>query len=240
MRFFIALFVVAIAPGVAAAQVSGGSQSYGSFGNRTIGGGINGISSGGVNTSATGSASANTSLGQLGSSSTSATGGSQLTGNERFLRENRQGAFVGADSGDAVNLMSQQQGTQQGANNAQGLQSFFSQLNRMNQQNQTRNTQGRNSKQTLRIPMRAEIEMPLSYTSTNVNSQLQTRLTKLPALKASGIQVTMQGRTAVLSGRVATEREKRLAAGVAQLEPGVGDVQNDLIVDPASANAAAR
>jgi osmotically-inducible protein OsmY len=42
------------------------------------------------------------------------------------------------------------------------------------------------------------------------------------------IEVTLQGRTAVLRGGVATPHNRDLAARLALLEPGVDQVQNEL------------
>ena len=218
---------------------SGGTQSYGSFGNRTLGGSTT---------------SARTNTGSLSSSSSSTGGtagaggtpsglgatangqsnvGGQVTGSERFLKQNRNGAFVGADSGDTTNVYSQQD-SNQGMNNLFGQQGLFSQLNRMSQQNLRNQNQGP-GKKPLRIPIRAEIELPREISPLAVSALVTTRMQHLPAMaKFGSIQVAMQGRTAVLAGRVPTERAKRLAEGVVMLEPGVSDVQNDLIVDPAA------
>jgi hypothetical protein len=49
--------------------------------------------------------------------------------------------------------------------------------------------------------------------------------------KRSPISVTLQGDTAVIRGRVATEHDRDLAAGMLQLEPGVGQVKNELVVE---------
>jgi BON domain len=57
------------------------------------------------------------------------------------------------------------------------------------------------------------------------------RLTRLPQLpSAKLVSVTMEERTAVLSGEVDSEREKRLIAHLARMEPGVSEVRNDLTV----------
>jgi osmotically-inducible protein OsmY len=236
MRTFITIVTLSLAifPAVASAQFSyttqaggsGGTQTSGAFGSRTLGGGVSNP------TSSAFSSGNNTqsALGALGQSSTGQSSG-QLTGNERFLRENRQGAFVGADSGDSSNVFSQlQQQQNQSFNNMFGQQGLFSQLNRLNQQNQ-RNQNQRSAQSKLRIPIKADSELDSQAVSTYVSAMLSERLQRLPALKhLPSIQITMQDRTAILSGRVATEREKRLVEGVALLEPGVGDVQNDLIV----------
>ncbi|MGF1579652.1 MAG: BON domain-containing protein [Gemmataceae bacterium] len=53
---------------------------------------------------------------------------------------------------------------------------------------------------------------------------------RLPS--ASGINVGVRGRTVVLSGTVASVRERRRAEAILRLTPGVRIVQNDLVVRP--------
>jgi osmotically-inducible protein OsmY len=243
-QFALSLVIAGSCSSFAMAQLSGvsngsgGSQAYGAFGNRTLGGGLGTASNSGSSFSSGQSGSATgggTSSGLGTSSSGTNNAGGQITGNERFLRQNRNGAFVGADSGDTTNVFSQQQQQQtQALNSMFGQQGLFSQLNRQAQQNLRNQNQGP-GKKPLRIPMRAEIELTSAPSSATVGLQLESRMRKLPALAKLGeIDVAMQGRTAILAGRVPTERAKRLAEGVAMLEPGVSDVQNDLIVDPAA------
>lgn len=67
-----------------------------------------------------------------------------------------------------------------------------------------------------------------------------TRLADLiqrnPHVKSrSPITVSVRSGTTILSGRVATERDKRVAEMLARLEPGVGRVQNDLTVESPAA-----
>jgi hypothetical protein len=211
---------------------NGGTSTSGAFGTRTLGGGVSNPTSSAFGSSA------------LGQSATTGSSG-QLTGNERFLRENRQGAFVGADSGDSANVFSQQQGAGQGNqfNNLLGQQGLFSQLNRLNQQNARNNSRSAQSK--LRFLVRADDDLTIStgpqFNGANATTPapaLAARLARLPALQnLPPVQVTLRDRTAIVSGTVPSERAKRLVAGVLLLEPGVGDVQNELIVDQAASNA---
>jgi osmotically-inducible protein OsmY len=65
-----------------------------------------------------------------------------------------------------------------------------------------------------------------------VSARLTARLEKSKAIqKRSPISVTMQRDTAILRGRVATEHDRDLAAAMLMLEPGVGQVQNELVVE---------
>jgi osmotically-inducible protein OsmY len=51
--------------------------------------------------------------------------------------------------------------------------------------------------------------------------------------KRSPLSVTLEGDTAVIRGRVATEHDRDLAAAIIRLEPGVGQVRNELVVESA-------
>lgn len=66
-------------------------------------------------------------------------------------------------------------------------------------------------------------------------SALQTtvvkRLAQSSALKKlPGVDVSMDGRKAVLTGAVPTDRDRKLIAAIVQLEPGVSEVVNQLTV----------
>jgi len=52
----------------------------------------------------------------------------------------------------------------------------------------------------------------------------------------SPITVSVHQGTTILTGRVATERDKRVAEMLARLEPGVGRLQNDLTVESAASS----
>lgn len=229
---------------------SGGSQSYGAFGARNIGGGTTAGTSGfgaGATSSLGGSrqqgglgagglGAGGLGAGGMGSGGLGAAGGNPLaTGNTqmRDMRAERQTAgFVGADASDAANVMSMQGIQNQMQMNS--LQNAFSQFGRQNQQrNQNRN---QNTSQRGQKPLRVSItaDIPLSSAAsapTTLGRQFETRLTKLPGLDTdNSVRVTMEGRTAVLSGSVASERDRKLVEGLALLEPGISSVQNELVV----------
>ncbi len=66
---------------------------------------------------------------------------------------------------------------------------------------------------------------------TKVSAQFARRLTRIPQLpSARSVAVTMEDRTAVLAGEVATEHEKTLIEKLAMMEPGVAEVRNELTV----------
>ncbi len=62
--------------------------------------------------------------------------------------------------------------------------------------------------------------------------RLTTRLQNSKDIqKRSPLSVTLEQDTAVIRGRVATEHDRDLAAAMLRLEPGVGDVRNELVVE---------
>jgi hypothetical protein len=74
--------------------------------------------------------------------------------------------------------------------------------------------------------------------SQKVSSSITKRLADLPAVHwSSPGRVEMQGRTAILRGVVATQHDRDLAERVIRLEPGVGDVENQLVVASNSTSA---
>lgn len=70
-------------------------------------------------------------------------------------------------------------------------------------------------------------------TTTNLtpNADFQQRLQTSPGMQsASGLQVFTTGSTAILRGQVGSDQAKQLADAMIRLEPGVYDVQNELVV----------
>ncbi len=139
-----------------------------------------------------------------------------------------RGAFVGADTGDTGNLRSLQTGPvrTQAANFSQ-LGNLFAQG--MQQINQA-NNQGNRQQTPVRVSLRLGFTpQPVSRTTVTA---FETRLTQLPGIHFVGpAQVTMEGRTAVLRGTVASEDDRQLAEALAMMEPAVQNVRNELVVD---------
>ena len=185
------------------------AQSSGLFGSRSIGGGV-----------------------QEGARSFSGTPGNQVqqaqadagqvSGQERFLRDNRQpGQFVGADSGDTQNFFSQF-----GAGGGQGLSGLA------NRATNRRQTTGNSANRA--IPYRAQLSIGFPVPSSAASAGLENlerrfvnleRQKRLPA-----INVEREGSTLVLRGRVANEQDRDLAIQLARLEPGFADVRSELVV----------
>ncbi len=224
------LIVVAIC-GLAlpASAQFGGSSSSGMFGNRNLGGGTQ------FGRSQTGSGA-----GAAGNSAA----GAALTGNERFLAENRRGAFVGADSGDSGNTRSAQSGT--GARGMTGMrgmgmqgmfgnQNMFSQMGRM-QQFQGNQNFGRNNQQLrIRLTMGGAPPSARPVPPARITSGFQTRLRRIPALQmVAPIEAFADGPVLVLRGEVASEGDRQLVEDLAMLEPEVSQVRNEIVVREAA------
>lgn len=211
-----------------------GSSSQGLFGTQTVGSSSNfaapsGSTGGTSNT--TGGSSNNSGLGN-GTNAQDPFAQQNVASQARgpqIQTTQQRGAFVGADSADTTNARSLQ-GTntrsQFGANNGLAqLQNLFAQgLQNINQGNQ----QGAQ----VQIPVSLKLGFtPQPVSSTRVQA-FATRLTRVPSIRFVGpASVTMEGRTAVLRGRVLTEEDRELAQALALMEPDVTDVRNELTVD---------
>jgi hypothetical protein len=92
------------------------------------------------------------------------------------------------------------------------------------------NNQSSSTKPAIRTRLRSAVNVPA--TPPLQVQQIATRrfrsLASRPQLR--GIQVTMQGRTAVISGRVRSDRDRRMSELLMRLEPGVGRVDNQVVV----------
>jgi hypothetical protein len=141
----------------------------------------------------------------------------------------QRGAFVGADTSDTTNARSLQganaRGSQFGNNGLAQLQNLFQQgmqnVNRGNQQGAQ-----------VQIPVALKLGFsPLPVSPVRVQA-FQTRITRLPSIRFVGpASVTLEGRTAVLRGTVASEEDRDLVEALALMEPDVKDVRNELTVD---------
>lgn len=205
------------------AQLGGSTGLFGQGGASSLGQGFGGTT--GSNSFGGGGGGAAGGAGGVGSTQAAQQSG-QITGNERFLEANRQGAFVGTDSGDATNALSNMNGQQGAANPLQGLQNLIRNAPNLNN--------NANNSRTIRARVKIGFQ-PQPVFSSAQRATVTTRMMRLPRFEGSQIAVLMEGETAILRGTVDSEQEKTLAAGVVRLEPGVWDVRNELIVDPDAA-----
>jgi osmotically-inducible protein OsmY len=209
-----------------------GSNTTSSFGSRTLGGGSS------SNRTGRSAGASNPLTGQN-------TGGDLGTGapsGERFVRGNRNGAFVGADSSEASNSYSGMAGGAGGrggmgamggmgglGGGMMGNAMMMNALRQGQRQSQTGN-QRQNGKTTLRTPFTVAFDAP-AVAPAVVSTRLQTRFANLPALKGRGsIEPVMEGDVVVLRGQVASAADRKLAEDLLSLEPGVGQVRNELVI----------
>ena len=80
--------------------------------------------------------------------------------------------------------------------------------------------------------MRSAINVPATPPAV-VQSSAMLRLRTLPnQQQMRGVNVTMRGKTAVISGVVATDRDRRMSELLLRLQPGVRSVENQVVVSP--------
>ena len=157
----------------------------------------------------------------------------QVTGNERFIQDNRQpGAFVGADTGEIQNVRSQATG--QGRGGQTGLTQLNNIFSQFGQGGAGRGGAQQTTRRTLRAPIRLGFVSP-RISTVAIGRRLTESVTRMPAFRDSeGITVTVEGRTAVLQGVVDSQQQADLLARIARLEPGVNNVVNELQITPAT------
>lgn len=92
------------------------------------------------------------------------------------------------------------------------------------------NNQGSTSKPAIRTRLRSAVSGPALPPAQvqQVASQRFQSLASQPQLQ--GIAVRMQGRTAVISGEVRSDRDRRMSELLMRLEPGVSRVENQIVV----------
>ena len=102
-----------------------------------------------------------------------------------------------------------------------GLGSLFNAFN---------NGGGQATQSAIRTRLRSAIEV--APRSPQLVQQVATERFMNVAGKPSlrGIRVRMEGRTAILIGTVASERDRRMSQLLVQLEPGVAKVENRIVV----------
>jgi hypothetical protein len=94
------------------------------------------------------------------------------------------------------------------------------------------NTGGQSTKPAIRTRMRSAINVqatPPARVQQIATLRFRSLATQ-PQLR--GIQVAMQGKTAVISGVVSSDRDRRMSELLMRLEPGVQRVDNQVVVSP--------
>lgn len=200
-------------------SVSPASGFTGSFGGTAQGGGLN---TGGLNTGAGAAGQTGLTGPQI---STELGALSATVGQGGFVgRADNAGRFVGnANAGQqSIQGTNVTGGGGQFGNRGQG-QGGFNQQNNFNQQ--TRRTVRPQQKIAFTYPQRAQAAI-----ETNLNSQFQRLQTRRPELQDVQIQLA-ENSVVILRGAVRSEDDKKLAAMLAGMEPGVRSVQNELAIE---------
>lgn len=92
--------------------------------------------------------------------------------------------------------------------------------------------QSQNSQPVIRTRLRSAIEGSYPRTQStgqNLNYRLQT-VSRRAGL--TGVNVAVDGSTAIVTGVVATEKQRRMSELLMRLEPGVRNVENRVVVSP--------
>jgi hypothetical protein len=169
-------------------------------------------------------------------SASTTTAGAQITGSERFLRENRDpGQMVGGTSQGVGNMRGQTDAGGQGAGGMFGNQSGFNSSNPFANafMNSGMSNAMSRQRQQLRVPLRlgpngVSFTSTIPAVATGPNLRVQNHLARIPHLKSPGsVQVEMVGQIAVLRGAVSSQHERDLVARLVLLEPGIADVRID-------------
>ncbi len=153
--------------------------------------------------------------------------------------------FVGADSSDISNVMSMLQGntgrtgTRSSTGglsslglNTRGLSGLSGNRNRTMA---SRARTGRNQQDPIRSALRIGFDVPpLDAGSGEIEpvtvAAAKSFTSAASRMQGAAVEISVQGRTAVLQGTVPSDRERLLAERLALLEPGIERVENRLTV----------
>jgi hypothetical protein len=250
----------------ASAQITR-TSSGGMFGgsSNAFGGGLSGLPgmSGGMGSSLPGMSSGMGSLpgmsngiggmngaGGIGTSMNGMNGQNGMNGmgqqNGGFVGANTSGAFVGANANTGTQGMMGMGNRGLGGMNSYGMgggMNSYGMGNRMMGQNPFgmggygNFGNQNNQRRQLVTAYRSDIQIA-ARPSANLSTSLTRQLRETPGVRSlSPLQVTQQGRTLILEGAVATDHDKLVVERLVRLEPGVDQVQNDLVVRTPSSSA---
>jgi len=151
--------------------------------------------------------------------------------NARYVRGNRKATdFVGKDSQDVRGFV----GAQQAENTGQ-IESAVTGLQVQTGPDANRTQPASSGPRAAMYDPRLKVDFDFTPpTPDDLNSELARRLeSSLTPGRNGRIEVSVEGATAILRGEVASEHDRRLARLLLLLEPGISNVRNDLIVNPA-------
>jgi osmotically-inducible protein OsmY len=145
-----------------------------------------------------------------------------------------QGGFVGASdtAGRFVgNATAGQQSIQATDIGGGGGNQFGGRTNTANQRNNNQQGFGNQARRTVRPQQKIAFTYPqpaLGRIQTNLTNQFERLSSSRPELE--GVQIVMVESELVLRGSVGSEDDKKLAAILARMEPGVRTVKNELTI----------
>ncbi len=170
---------------------------------------------------------AGSSISAGGSQSGTGSGLGQLHGNERFLRGNRQrGEFVGSDLRNRRHFIGSQQGRAAGYVRPATSGTRFSTAGSAGFNARAGSSRRASELYSPSLEIAFDVAPPAAR---ELSSDLTRRLKATPGIHpASRIEVWVEGRTAILRGEIASERDRMLAEQIVLFEPGISAVQNDL------------
>jgi len=219
--------LIACVPEVALAQF-GQTTNGGTFGGRTLGGNVTAgnrnLTGAPGNRGGVGQGFGGTGV-QAGATQQGNDAGS-LSGNERFLRNNRQGQFVGRDLADTTNFIGQDSG---------GLRTGFQDLGLLRAAAQNFNPNGTVAAQ--RAPIPVAYRVAFEHRTPSIDAQILPAVNKrlikrFPPTAQRSVSVVHGEDVLILTGTVSTEHDRDLAQQLVALEPGVGQIRNELRVIP--------
>jgi hypothetical protein len=152
-----------------------------------------------------------------------------LLGTERFLRENRAATeFVGSDKNEVSKFVGQVNAGEQTMNVAPAIDP----LNRPDLSNLiNRPARMRRPNGPLDPPLVLGFQLEPETIARHVAKAQKSIGHSLSVRFESQIEVLVEGQTAILRGEVRDAEQSRLAEIIAQLEPGIASVRNELIFD---------
>jgi hypothetical protein len=180
------------------------------FGNRSVGAPLNSAS-------------------QRQNGNNAAAGVGMLNGSERFLRGNRSRRdYVGSDRNELRGFVGSEQalgvGTVRSA--TEGLRIDTVNTARINQPLPPQPTKG------LYYPrLEIDFRVPSARASRGENAPDAAIRDRVARIAGERVRLSLQGNVAILSGTVDSQRKSELLAAILSFEPGIEQVQNDLIIN---------
>ena len=92
--------------------------------------------------------------------------------------------------------------------------------------------QATTQKPTLRVRLKSAVNVMLPTPVQRQQSARRVFSQLPPTVQMQNVNISMNGRTAVLTGSVGTDRERRMAELLMKLEPGVRSVENRISTAP--------